>query len=182
MEDLLADDCESEGRTGTKRCPSRNPSHVRQRLAIDAMKRWRDVIFDDEAMWPKQKRIDLPAAHVDDRGAIQPLLDFPVKNVSLISSKRGTIRSNHYHLTDWHFMYVLKGSFDYYFRPTGVLDTPQRITFKTGEMVFTPPKEEHATVFLEDTDLIVASRNVRDQDVYEADVRRVTLVDQTTPR
>jgi quercetin dioxygenase-like cupin family protein len=146
------------------------------------MRSWKGVLFDDEAMWPAERRIPLPPPHVDSRGAIQPLVDFPIKNVSLISSKEGTVRSNHYHLTDWHYIYVLEGSFDYYFRPTGQSDAPQRITLRAGEMLFTPPLEEHATVFLRDTHLIVASRNVRDQDVYEADVRRVELVDPAALR
>lgn len=37
--------------------------------------------------------------------------------------------------------------------------------------------EDHATVFLEDTSLLAMSRNPRDQATYEADVRRVVLVD-----
>jgi quercetin dioxygenase-like cupin family protein len=97
--------------------------------------------------------------------------------VSLISSKKGSLRSNHYHLSDWHYMYVLSGSMEYHFRPSGSFEKPTRIRLKAGEMVFTRPMEEHATVFLEDTELVVASRNPRDQDVYEADVRRVILVD-----
>jgi hypothetical protein len=37
--------------------------------------------------------------------------------------------------------------------------------------------EDHATVFLEDCDLLAMSRNPRDQEAYEEDVRRVILVD-----
>jgi hypothetical protein len=51
------------------------------------------------------------------------------------------------------------------------------VTVKAGEMIFTPPMEDHATVFREDTQLLVMSRNPRDQEAYEADVRRVTLID-----
>jgi dTDP-4-dehydrorhamnose 3,5-epimerase-like enzyme len=141
------------------------------------MKHWKDVRLDDESMWPNSGRAELPKPHVDDRGAIQPLVDFPMKNVSLIFSKKGTVRSNHYHISDWHYMYVLSGSFDYHSRPSGSQDKPGRIRLKAGEMVFTPPLEEHATVFLEDTQIVVASRNPRDQDIYEADVRRVILID-----
>jgi quercetin dioxygenase-like cupin family protein len=143
------------------------------------VKDWKQTLLDSESMWPRQGRVRLPAPHIDERGAIQPLVDFPMKNVSLISSKRGTVRSNHYHLTDWHYIYVLSGSFDYHFRPNGSTEEPKRITLKVGELLFTPPLEEHATVFLEDTQIIVASRNPRDQDIYEADVKRVVLFDPT---
>lgn len=141
------------------------------------MERWKSVVLDDESMWPRQGRVELDPPHADERGAIQSLVNFPMKNLSLISSKKGTVRSNHYHVTDWHYMYVLFGSFDYYYRPTGSGEKPMVTRVKAGEMVFTPPMEDHATVFLEDTQLLAMSRNPRDQESYESDVRRVMLID-----
>jgi dTDP-4-dehydrorhamnose 3,5-epimerase-like enzyme len=138
---------------------------------------WKSVHLDDSSMWPTQGVVPLEPAHRDSRGAIQPLVNFPVKNVSLISSQKGTVRSNHFHLTDWHYMYVLSGAFDYYYRPTNSGEKPKVVRVGAGEMVFTPPMEDHATVFLEDTQLLVMSRNPRDQETYESDVRRIVLVD-----
>ena len=43
----------------------------------------------------------------DDRGEILSIVDHNVSNVSIIKCNANTIRSNHYHLTDWHLMYVL---------------------------------------------------------------------------
>ena len=140
-------------------------------------KDWKNFKLDDPSLWPDEKRIILPQAHVDGRGSIQPLVDLPMKNASLITSRKGTLRSNHYHKTDWHFMYVLSGSFEYYYRPTNSDEEPQKVSIGTGEMVFTPPMEDHATVFLEDCEMIVVSRNPRDQESYEADVERVELID-----
>ncbi len=141
------------------------------------MERWRQEMLDDETMWPRETLVPLAPAHADGRGAIQSLVNFPMKNLSLITSAKGTVRSNHYHLTDWHYMYVLHGSFDYFYRPTGSAEAPKKLRVRRGEMVFTPPMEDHATVFLEDTELIVVSRNPRDQATYEADTRRIQLVD-----
>ena len=141
------------------------------------MQDWKKVVLDEQSMWPSEGRVELEAPHVDARGSIQSLVNFPMKNLSLISSKKGTVRSNHYHMTDWHYMYVLSGAFDYYYRPAGSSDKPKVIRVKAGEMVFTPPLEEHATVFLEDTQLLAMSRNPRDQESYESDVKRVTLID-----
>lgn len=141
------------------------------------MKNWKDILLDEESMWPKRGRVELDAAHVDERGAIQSLVNFPMKNMSLISSRKGTVRSNHYHVTDWHYMYVMSGSFDYYYRLTGSNEKPAVIRLNAGEMVFTPPMEDHATVFLEDTQILAMSRNPRDQESYEADVRRIMLID-----
>lgn len=138
---------------------------------------WRTTVLDDPSLWPKEPLVSLEKPHADARGAILPLLNFPSKNISLITSKKGTLRSNHYHKTDWHYMYVLKGAFDYYYRPTGSNDEPSKITVRAGEMVFTPPMEDHTTVFTEDCELLAISRNPRDQATYEADTVRIDLVD-----
>ena len=144
------------------------------------MEKWKNIKLDDESMWPKEGLVQLEPPHSDDRGKIQSLVNFPMKNLSLISSKKGVVRSNHYHLTDWHYMYVLSGSFDYYFRPTNSGEELQCVQVKAGEMIFTPPMEDHATVFLEDCDLLAISRNPRDQKAYEEDVRRIILIDPDT--
>lgn len=144
------------------------------------MEKWKNIKLDDESMWPKEGLVQLEPPHSDDRGKIQSLVNFPMKNLSLISSKKGVVRSNHYHLTDWHYMYVLSGSFDYYFRPTNSGEELQCVQVKAGEMIFTPPMEDHATVFLEDCDLLAISRNPRDQEAYEEDVRRIILIDPDT--
>lgn len=140
------------------------------------MKKWKTTKLDNESMWPPTGIVELEEPHIDDRGSIQSLVNFPMKNLSLISSKKGSIRSNHYHLTDWHYMYVLSGSFDYYYRPTNSQEELKCVRVKAGEMIFTPPMEDHATVFLEDCDLLAMSRNPRDQEAYEEDVRRVILI------
>ena len=88
------------------------------------MEKWKDIKLDDESMWPKTGLVDLDEAHRDDRGAIQSLVNFPMKNLSLISSKKGAVRSNHYHLTDWHYMYMISGSADYYSRPLDSKENP----------------------------------------------------------
>lgn len=141
------------------------------------MKNWKNFKLDEQGMWPKTGLVELDAAHSDDRGSIQSLVNFPMKNIALITSKKGVVRSNHYHLTDWHYMYVLSGSFDYFYRPTNSDEELKSIRVKAGELIFTPPMEDHATVFLEDCQLLAMSRNPRDQEAYEEDVRRVLLVD-----
>jgi dTDP-4-dehydrorhamnose 3,5-epimerase-like enzyme len=144
------------------------------------MQNWKNVLIDDESMWPRGGIVELDPAHADERGSIQSLVNFPMKNMSIITSRKGTVRSNHYHVTDWHYMYVMSGSFEYYYRPTDSGQEPKMVVVKQGEMIFTPPMEDHATVFLEDSVLLVMSRNPRDQEAYEADVRRVTLIDPAT--
>ena len=74
-------------------------------------------------------------------------------------------------------MYMLDGEAEYHYRPHGSDDEPKQLMWRTGELVFTPPMEEHTTVFTQDSTFLAMSRNARDQETYEADVRRVELVD-----
>jgi UDP-3-O-[3-hydroxymyristoyl] glucosamine N-acyltransferase/quercetin dioxygenase-like cupin family protein len=136
---------------------------------------WKNVIIDDPCLWPKETRVVLDTPHIDDRGLIQSLVNFPVKNVSLITSKKGTVRSNHFHRTDWHYMYMLSGKAEYYCRQTGTDEEIKMIIFDKGDLVFTPPMEDHATHFLEDSVFLAMSRNPRDQDAYESDVIRIPM-------
>lgn len=127
--------------------------------------------------WPEEAMVPLDPPHVDDRGAIQPLVDAPMQSVLLITSRRGSLRANHYHKTDWHYCYVIEGRIEYFFRPHGSGEDPQRIVVPKGEMFFTPPMVDHAMRFLEDTAFLALSGNPRDQEAYEADVVRVQLIE-----
>lgn len=52
----------------------------------------------------------------DPRGQILSIVDDKISNVSIITCVPGSIRSNHYHLKDFHYMYVLEGEIDYFFK------------------------------------------------------------------
>ena len=125
---------------------------------------------------PKDVLIKQETPFVDERGKIQPLVDIDFKSCVLITSKKGTIRANHYHKTDWHFCYVLKGSIDYYHRPVGKNKVPEMIKIKKEQLFFTPPMVEHAMVFHEDTAFLTLGGNSRIQSKYEEDLVRTELV------
>jgi len=119
--------------------------------------------------------IPLEPAIIDDRGVIQPLLEAHIRSALLISSKKGAVRADHYHHTDWHYLYVIKGRMAYWHRRHGADSPPKLLIVEAGQMVFTPPLVEHRTDFLEDTVCMTLSRNVRDQASYEADVVRLKM-------
>ena len=114
----------------------------------------------------------------DARGGILSIVDEEVNNVSIITCTPGSIRSNHYHYKDFHFMYVLEGDFDYFFKD---VDTGKvcYLRVKVGETIFTPPLEQHACYFPDTTTLIVSSKNPRDKETYEADTVRVEFITQS---
>ena len=131
---------------------------------------------EEKASWPKEPKVALEKPFVDARGAIQPLVDEMMKSAVMITSKKGSLRANHYHKTDWHYCYVVSGCIEYYHRPTGSTEEPECLIVKAGEMVFTPPMVDHAMTFPEDTTFLTLSRNPRDQASYEADVVRVDML------
>ena len=122
--------------------------------------------------------IKLENPHTDTRGSIQSIINEKHSNVSIINSNKLTIRSNHYHLTDSHYMYTLSGSYLYFFKQYNSNETLKRIKINKGDLIYTPPLESHVTIFIEDTQLLVISRNFRDQETYESDTRRVELISQ----
>ena len=122
----------------------------------------------------KSKRINNIFRSKDPRGSILSIVDEKVNNVSIITCLPKSIRSNHWHKKDWHYMYVLEGVMEYFF-------VSKNKTFfmkiKKGDNVFTPPKELHATYFPEKTILLVSSKNPRDKKTYEQDTVREKLID-----
>ena len=130
----------------------------------------------EKRLWPKKPIVRLEKPFVDVRGLIQPLVDLDMKSAVLIESKKGTLRANHYHLTDWHYCYVLDGRMEYFHRRHGDNGKPELLVVEEGEMVFTPPMVDHAMRFAKDTMFLTLSRNPRDQASYEADVRRIELI------
>lgn len=127
-------------------------------------------------VWPRSVVVQLEKPFVDRRGAIQPLVDVDLAGALIISSRKGTVRANHYHKTDWHYCYVLSGAIDYYHRPVGSRRKPTKVRVRKGQLFFTPPMVEHAMVFPVDTVFLTLSRNKRDQKRYERDLVRVELV------
>lgn len=126
--------------------------------------------------FPKKVIIPLEKAFVDVRGAIQPLVDTAIGTVQIITSRKGTVRANHYHKTDWHYCYVVAGTIEYYHRPVGSKTKPKKVVVKAGQLFFTPSMVEHAMVFAKDTTFLNLAGNKRDQKSYETDLVRVDLV------
>ena len=120
--------------------------------------------------------VNLPKGYEDARGIIQTLCDLNMKSASLIVSKANTWRANHYHKSDWHFIYVLRGSFEYYFKKTNSDEKIKKKIVKKGELLFTGPVVDHAMFYTEETEIIVLSKNPRDQKTYEEDTVRIDFM------
>ena len=114
--------------------------------------------------------------HKDKRGDFKNIINDNFANLSIIFSKEGTIRSNHYHIKDSHCIYVISGKMDYYYKKLNKNSKIFKKTLVEGDIVYTPSLEIHATVFTEDTRIIVASKNPRSKKFYEKDTKPYILV------
>lgn len=111
-------------------------------------------------------------------GAITNLLelsesDEPIRGVSLIHCVPGSERSNHFHKTDSHWLFVIRGQMHYQERAIGAAAYPEPTIVKAGQMVFTPPLVEHRTTFPVETTLLSLSRFARNHESHEKDLVRV---------
>ena len=123
--------------------------------------------------------VDLKNKFEDKRGFIQPLCDLNMKSASLIYTKIGQWRANHYHKEDWHFIYVIKGEFEYYFKKTNSNEKIKKKIVKENELLFTGPMIDHAMLYTKETEILVMSKNPRDQKTYEKDTVRIDFMDNT---
>ncbi len=112
------------------------------------------------------------------RGIIEKLAEGEYHSILRITSKKGTVRANHFHKGDSHMCYCTKGKIEYLWRDARDDSAPlQRVLIEAGQLFYTPPMVAHAMVFLEDTEFYAFTTSPRHtQADYEEDVTRVTLV------
>ena len=134
------------------------------------------MITENTNKYHNKDLIDLFNKISDDRGFIQPLCDLNMKSASLIYTKQDQWRANHYHKEDWHFIYVINGEFEYYFRKTNSTDETKKKMIKKGDLLFTGPMIDHAMLYTKETQILVLSKNPRDQITYENDTVRIEFM------
>ena len=125
----------------------------------------------------KSKLFKNESRNKDHRGEITSIVDSKISNVSIITCNANSIRSNHYHKKDFHFMYVLKGTINYFFSDLEMKNINYLKVCK-GDTIFTPHLEIHSTHFPIETTLIVSSGFPRDQKTYEEDTVRVDFINE----
>ena len=95
--------------------------------------------------------------------------------VSVLECPAGSVRANHWHREDRHWLYIVTGGVDYYERPIGATELPEPQLFEAGDMIYTPPMVEHALKFTRDTILVSMSDRSRTHEEHEADVVRLAV-------
>jgi len=115
----------------------------------------------------------------DERGFITRLVDtdeYPLRAVLYITSKKGTIRGNHLHKKDAHFVYCLNGKFRYSEKDLSKKKSrKQSVILEPGDVVLSKPGIAHSMEFLEDTVFLAFTTEKRDQEKYEDDIQRIKI-------
>lgn len=132
-------------------------------------KEYTDLVGKEE--FPMDPLVPLDAPFVNDAGIIQNLLNCHVGAVAIIHSKKGSVRSQHYHLSNWHYLYVVSGEVKYFERNLDGTELMTR-TYVAGDMFFTPPNKVHKTEFMSDTILISLGKESKDHLSHENDIVR----------
>ncbi|OGY65354.1 MAG: hypothetical protein A3A16_02810 [Candidatus Harrisonbacteria bacterium RIFCSPLOWO2_01_FULL_44_18] len=116
----------------------------------------------------------------DERGEITTILDdgkTAIRGVLIITSKKGSVRGNHYQKKDSHYCYVLVGKMKYFEKPINADNSKMKTAvLKKGDMVYTPPMVVHAFRFLENTTWVCLATKSRKNGAYEEDTVRVKLI------
>ncbi len=117
--------------------------------------------------------INKKCAFKDERGEIIDILENEaIEYVTFISSRKGAIRGNHYHKESIQYAFVLKGSLKVITQMSG--DEVESKIARSGDLVFTPQKEKHVLIALEDSEFLVLTRGPRGGKNYETDTFRLT--------
>ncbi len=116
----------------------------------------------------------------DVRGAITRIINKPkikVQAVLLLTHKRGTIRGNHYHKKDSHWVYCVSGKFRYYEKDTKKKSAKTSfVVLRPGDLVYSKPGVAHAMEAIIDTVFLAITTEKRQQKNYESDLVRIDIV------
>ena len=113
------------------------------------------------------KHID-PAV-VDARGGITNLFEGRIEHIALITSKKGSVRANHYHKEDHQYIYLVSGAYESHSCDVQNPKKCQILKVRPGDIVDTPPMTAHAQKFTEDSVFLAFSTRLREQGKYEDD-------------
>ena len=111
----------------------------------------------------------------DKRGTLQKIIDGNFSSCIEVYSKKGSIRANHYHKKDKHFMYIISGELLYSYRNRKRGSKVKIKKMKKGDLFFTPAMQEHMAYYTKNTHFLAFSTRKRTQFDYEKDLIRVEM-------
>lgn len=112
-------------------------------------------------------RCDYGESHEDARGLIQDLLIEKLDGVTLVRTKKGAVRGNHFHTFTFQWAYVVSGSMRVVSQHPG--GPACESILRPGDLALWEPLDAHAWEALEDAEVMVFTRGPRTGPEYESD-------------
>ena len=116
-------------------------------------------------------------AVVDPRGAITNIFEGKIEHIALITSKKGTVRANHYHKEDHQYIFLVSGAYESHSCDVQDPSKKQVLRVRPGDVVYTPPLIAHAQRFTEDSIFLALSTRQREQGKYEQDTLAFQVIE-----
>ena len=114
----------------------------------------------------------------DERGFIKDILTgVKLDGVTLIHTRAGAVRGNHWHAETVQWTYVLTGCLAITTRPRESGEIKHDVA-RPGDLVVSLANEDHAWRALEDSDVLVFTSGPRSGVDYETDTIRLADVDR----
>lgn len=134
------------------------------------------IVGDNEKLSSSEIKIEkINPVFMDERGKISDLVNENINHVGLITSKKGSIRGNHYHKLSTQYSYILSGKFRVTITPIENNKNKKEIILNENELITIPPKKIHVFEAMEDSVIIDMVSESRWGKKYEEDVFRVKL-------
>jgi dTDP-4-dehydrorhamnose 3,5-epimerase-like enzyme len=112
----------------------------------------------------------------DERGYIKDLIyKNSINHITIIGSKKNTIRGNHFHKKTIQYTYILKGELIYFWKNLKRGEVSQK-RLKFGSLIKTPRNLVHAFKFLKSTQILVFSSGLRGGRDYIKDTYSFKIV------
>lgn len=111
----------------------------------------------------------------DERGTITDIfVHVPIEHTTIISTKKGGVRGNHYHKVSTQHDYLVSGKFEVYAKmmPEGEIS---KFEWKQGELITWDMSEAHEFVALEDSVFVTFVNGVRGGEDFEKDTFRLEV-------
>jgi len=118
--------------------------------------------------------VSISPTYSDARGEIIDILrNGVIEYATLITSKRGSIRANHYHEQTFQYVYLLEGRMRVVSQMPG--EPVEEVMLEKGDLIVNMPRERHAFEAIDDCAMLVLTRGPRGGDDYEKDTFRLDV-------
>lgn len=120
------------------------------------------------------KVIQIKTTHQDERGEIKDIIEqIDFNGATIIESKKGSIRGNHYHKKTIQYIFVLSGKLKA--KSKKVDKSMVEVVVEPGDLISHEQLEAHCFEAIEDSLFLVLSSGLRTGKDYEKDTYRLNV-------